>query len=109
MPLTRRALLHHLGLAASSMTCAAGSRWALADEPRFRKPKVTSCRTLVINNIPPYYGGMQWLFVQLLTNERLVGLGERPAGVVHNPRAQAELIHALCERFVVGQSPFAVE
>ena len=40
--------------------------------------KVTGIETIVIDNIPPYRGGRQWLFIKLLTDEGLIGLGERP-------------------------------
>jgi len=71
--------------------------------------KVTGIETIVIDNIPPYHGGRQWLFIKLLTDEGLVGLGERPTGHAADLRSQIQLLETMCEEFVVGQSPFDVE
>ena len=71
--------------------------------------KVTGIETIVIDNIPPYRGGQQWLFIKLLTDEGLIGLGERPTGHAADLRAQMQLLETMCEEFVVGQSPFDVE
>ena len=71
--------------------------------------KVTGIETIVIDNIPPYRGGQQWLFIKLLTDEGLIGLGERPTGHAADLRAQIQLLETMCEEFVVGQSPFDVE
>lgn len=71
--------------------------------------KVTKVETMVIDNIPPYIGGRQWLLLQLFTDEGLIGLGERPSGHAPNLKAQIELIHALCEQYVFGEDPFHIE
>ena len=71
--------------------------------------KVTGIETIIIDNIPPYRGGQQWLFIKLLTDEGLIGLGERPTGHAADLRAQIQLLETMCEEFVVGQSPFDVE
>ena len=71
--------------------------------------KVTGIETLVIDNVPPYRGGRQWLFLRLLTDEGIVGLGERPTGHAPNLASQIALLRDLAERFVVGESPFAIE
>ncbi|MXY51752.1 MAG: mandelate racemase/muconate lactonizing enzyme family protein [Gammaproteobacteria bacterium] len=71
--------------------------------------KVTGIETIVIDNIPPYRGGRQWLFIKLLTDEGLIGLGERPTGHAADLRSQIQLLETMCEEFVVGQSPFDVE
>ena len=71
--------------------------------------KVTDVKTMVINNTPPYHGGRQFLFVQVFTDEGVVGLGERPAGNAKQLKAQMELIHALCNEHLVGKNPFHIE
>ncbi len=71
--------------------------------------KVTGIETIVIDNIPPYRGGRQWLFIKLLTDEGLIGLGERPTGHAADLRSQIQMLESMCEEFVVGQSPFDVE
>lgn len=71
--------------------------------------KVTGVRFIPLNNIRPFRGGAKWLFIQLQTDEGIVGLGERPTGHVRNLQPMIELINDLCERFIIGQSPFNVE
>ena len=71
--------------------------------------KVTHVETLLLDNIEPYRGGRKWLFLRLFTDAGIVGLGERPTGHLTNLKSQIALLHDLCERFVVGQSPFDIE
>ena len=71
--------------------------------------KIVEVKTIVVNNIQPYRGGRLWLFVQLITDEGIIGLGERPSGNATNLEAQVRLIKDLGEQFVVGASPFDVE
>ena len=71
--------------------------------------KVSHVETLLLDNIEPYRGGRKWLFLRLFTDEGIVGLGERPTGHLTNLKSQIALLHDLCERFVVGQSPFDIE
>ena len=71
--------------------------------------KVTHVETLLLDNIEPYRGGRKWLFLRLFTDEGIVGLGERPTGHLTNLKSQIALLHDLCERFVVGESPFDIE
>ena len=71
--------------------------------------EVVEVKTIVLNNIRPYRGGSMWLFVQLVTDEGIVGWGERPSGNATNLDAQVQLIKDLGEQFVVGRNPFEVE
>ena len=71
--------------------------------------KITDVETIVIQNIQPYRGGRYWLFVQLITDEGIVGLGERPSGNATNLDAQISLIKNLCQQFAIGTSPFDIE
>src|SRR5690242_6515008 len=90
MLFNRRSFLHRAGMAAVGVGASAGvAPWlAAAEDSSARKLKVTGCKTLVVNNVPPYLGMQKWLFVQLFTNEGLVGLGERPAGGMRDPKSQ---------------------
>jgi len=71
--------------------------------------KVTDVKTLVLDNIQPYRGGRKWLFIQLITDEGIIGLGERPTGGTTKLDSQIQLFHDLCEQFVIGENPFDVE
>ena len=71
--------------------------------------KVTGVETILLNNNPPFRGGRTFLFIRLLTDEGIVGLGERPTGHTPDLKSQIALLHDLVERFVVGQSPFEIE
>ncbi len=71
--------------------------------------KVTGLRPLLLDNLPPYRGGRKWLFIELTTDEGIVGLGERPTGNATNLAPQIALLHDLCEQFVIGEDPFRVE
>jgi len=71
--------------------------------------KVTGLETILLNNLPPYRGGRTFLFIRLLTDEGIVGLGERPTGHTPDLKSQIALLHDLAERFVVGRSPFDIE
>ena len=71
--------------------------------------KVTELKTILIDNIEPYRGGSKWLFIQLFTDEGIVGLGERVTGHATDLTSQIALLHDLCDRFVTGQSPFDIE
>ena len=71
--------------------------------------KVTHVEPLLLDNIEPYRGGRKWLFLRLFTDAGIVGLGERPTGHLTNLKSQIALLHDLCERFVVGESPFDIE
>ena len=71
--------------------------------------KVTEVKTILLDNIRPHRGGSKWLFIQLFTDEGIVGLGERVTGHATNLKSQIALIHDLCDQFVIGESPFDVE
>ncbi len=71
--------------------------------------KITAVKTILLDNIEPYRGGSKWLFIQLFTDEGIIGLGERVTGHATNLKSQIALLHDLCDRFVIGQSPFDIE
>ena len=71
--------------------------------------KVTGLETILLDNVPPYRGGIKWLFIKLTTDEGIVGLGERVTGGATNLAPQIALLEALCEQFVIGEDPFRVE
>ncbi|MDE2977161.1 MAG: hypothetical protein OXU63_06535, partial [Acidobacteriota bacterium] len=111
--ITRRGFLSSAGSALASMTAgltaARQAAAALARHSEGSKMKITELETILIDNIDPPIGHRKWLFIQLRTDEGLVGLGERVSGGATNLKPQIELLNDLFDRFVVGQSPFDVE
>lgn len=71
--------------------------------------KITGFETILIKNVEPYRGGRYWLFLRLLTDQGIVGLGERPSGNATDMKAQIALLEDLCRQFAVGSNPFEVE
>ena len=71
--------------------------------------KISDVQTFVVDNVPPYHGGRQWLFVRLRTDEGVEGIGEWSTAHVGRESAQAELIRTLVRQFVIGTSPFDIE
>jgi len=71
--------------------------------------KITGIETIVIENKRIHPGGAKWLFIQLTTDEGLVGLGERPTALSSDIRPQISLFHTLAEQFLIGENPFDIE
>lgn len=80
--------------------------------------KVTEVKTIVVANEAPYIGGRYLLFIELHTDEGIVGLGERVTGAgiglgtnfpTEDMRSQIHLIEEIGRQYIVGQNPFNVE
>ncbi|MFN8525304.1 MAG: mandelate racemase/muconate lactonizing enzyme family protein [Chloroflexota bacterium] len=71
--------------------------------------KVTRLETILLDNEPPYRGGIKWLFIKLHTDDGIVGLGELRTGGLRNMATGIAHLNDLCDRFVIGQNPFNVE
>lgn len=68
--------------------------------------RITDVKTYVVD--PGGFGGRNWVFVALTTNDGLKGFGEA-FEIPFSPNAAVKLIEALAERFVMGCDPFAIE
>ena len=71
--------------------------------------KIIAMDPVVVDNVPPYRGGRQWLFIKLRTDEGIVGLGERPTAASTSLSAQIATLNDLGNQFVIGEDPFRVE
>ncbi len=71
--------------------------------------KIVDVQTILVGNVPPYHGGRRWLFVKLVTDEGIEGLGEWSTGQVGREASQIKLIEDLAEKFVIGADPFQIE
>jgi 2-dehydro-3-deoxyphosphogalactonate aldolase len=70
--------------------------------------KVAELRTFVVGNPQPGVGGRYFVFLQLATDDGVVGLGEVYAGTFH-PNALERMIEDVFERHVLGADPFRIE
>ena len=76
--------------------------------------KVIEHKTMVVENLEPYIGGRYLLFLELLTDEGITGLGERITGGAYSRnltdlQSQISLIKELVEQYVIGENPFNIE
>jgi 2-dehydro-3-deoxyphosphogalactonate aldolase len=71
--------------------------------------KIVDVETVVVGNVRPYVGGRYWLFLKLITDEGIIGLGERPAHPSTRADVHKSMIEDLAREFVVGTNPFDIE
>jgi L-alanine-DL-glutamate epimerase-like enolase superfamily enzyme len=72
--------------------------------------KIVDLQTILVkNNCEPPHGGRYWLFVKLVTDEGIVGLGECTHGQEGREGSKIQLLHDLARRFVIGRDPFMIE
>lgn len=70
--------------------------------------KIADFKTYVVGNPPPHFGGRYFVFVKLITDSGIEGIGEVYCVPFH-PHTVAKMIEDVCERLVVGQDPFKTE
>jgi galactonate dehydratase len=70
--------------------------------------KVAELRTFVVGNPPPSFGGRYFVFLQLVTDDGIIGVGEVYAATFH-PRVVEQMIQDVFEREVAGSDPFRIE
>jgi galactonate dehydratase len=70
--------------------------------------KIVDVKTYIVGNPPPHRGGINWVFLKLVTDEGIEGWGE-----CNFPRWRehtlTRLIQELSKRFVIDQDPFDIE
>ena len=76
--------------------------------------KVVDIKTMVVENEPPYWSGRYWLFLEIMTDEGIAGLGERVTGntIAQNLvdlKSHISLIEEMGRQFVIGENPFNIE
>ncbi len=70
--------------------------------------KIVDLKTYVVGNPPPHYGGDNFTFLKITTDDGIEGWGE-PSGMPFRPHTMVRLIEDLGERFVIGADPFKIE
>jgi 2-dehydro-3-deoxyphosphogalactonate aldolase len=71
--------------------------------------KIVDVKPVVVGNVRPATGGQFWLFVKLITDEGIVGLGERPTHPATRVGMHVSLLEDLAHEFVLGADPFEIE
>ena len=90
--------------------------------------KITDVRTIIVQNDadwsrggdePAYRGGKYLLFLEIITDEGITGLGERITGntfsgagrdfPIEDMKSQIALIHEIGRQYLIGENPFNVE
>jgi galactonate dehydratase len=70
--------------------------------------RVAELQTFVVANPPPHYGGRYFLFVKLVTDDGVAGIGEI-YGATFGPQVVTRMVEDVAERHVLGADPFRIE
>ena len=70
--------------------------------------KIETVEPLVVSTPPPHRGGRHWVFVKLVTDDSIEGVGEVYKAPFH-PLTVAKLIEDVGATYVVGADPFQIE
>jgi galactonate dehydratase len=70
--------------------------------------RIADVKTFVVGNPPPHFGGRYFVFVKLLTDDGVSGIGEVYTATFE-PHTVARMVENVCERHVLGADPFHVE
>jgi 2-dehydro-3-deoxyphosphogalactonate aldolase len=70
--------------------------------------KIAEVKTFVVGNPPPHFGGLYWVFVKLITDDGIEGVGE-VYSVPFHPNVVEQMILDVCDRHVIGADPFKIE
>ena len=70
--------------------------------------KIAECKTWVVGNPPPHFGGRYFIFVKLTTDTGIEGFGEVYAATF-SPHVIATMVEDVFARHVEGRDPFRIE
>jgi galactonate dehydratase len=70
--------------------------------------KITDIKTFVVGNPPPFHGGRYFIFLKLVTDGGIEGVGEVYAASF-GPKAIVTMIEDVFAHHVVGADPFKIE
>jgi len=70
--------------------------------------KIKDFKTFVVGNPPPGFGGKYFIFIKLITDDGIEGIGEAYSIPFH-PHVVEKMIADICERLVVGRDPHRIE
>ena len=70
--------------------------------------KIAGLKTFVVGNPPPSFGGQYFIFVKLVTDDGIEGVGE-VYGTAFGPKVMVAAIEDVYQRYVEGMDPFHIE
>ena len=70
--------------------------------------KLTDVKTFVVGNPPPGFGGRYFVFLKLITDEGIEGLGE-VYNLPYHPNVVEQMVKDVVERCVLGKDPYDTE
>jgi galactonate dehydratase len=70
--------------------------------------RIEGARTFVVGNPPPHFGGRYFIFLKLVTDDGIEGVGEVYTATF-GAHTVARMVEDVCERHVVGADPFRIE
>ncbi len=70
--------------------------------------KITDLKIYVVEVPPPHRGGINWVFLKLITDNGIEGIGEA-FDIPFDPHVIVQLIETTVERFVINADPFKIE
>jgi 2-dehydro-3-deoxyphosphogalactonate aldolase len=70
--------------------------------------KITDVKTFVVGNPPPGFGGRYFVFLKLITDEGIEGLGE-VYSLPYHPHVVEQMVKDVVERCVMGKDPYDTE
>ena len=70
--------------------------------------KIADLKIYIVANPPPHFGGPYWVFLKLITDTGVEGIGEVYAVPFH-PHVVKQMVADVFERYVLGSDPFKIE
>ena len=70
--------------------------------------KIKDIKTFTVGNPPPGFGGRYYVFIKLITDSGVEGVGEI-YNLPYHPHIVEQMARDVVERYVVGQDPFNTE
>ena len=70
--------------------------------------KIAGVKTFVVGNPPPHFGGRYFVFLKLVTDDGVEGVGEVYAATF-DPHVVARMVEDVCDHHAIGADPFHIE
>src|SRR5512136_2736222 len=70
--------------------------------------KIVDAKTYAVENANPARGGQHWVFVKLITDTGIEGVGE-PVRIGFETPVVVHMIKSMADRHIIGMDPFDIE